>query len=505
MDSRSLFSRLSLPATIAARYAEFMTDADPPSEPEKHDLADLAERLSKLDLENPADLEALFQLQEEISAVAGLDFEAPLNAADLPVIEPDPEPSDAYLAAADATVPLTDFIERVGSDVQDRIATQTLLFPACLTGSLEKAQWLIDQGLDPDHRDKDGYSPLIYACLSGINANLELIRFLIEMGADVNAASSHNESPLRLSLRNGNYAAVRMLLDAGADSEKILFSPMHRAAAFGDLDAITKLMAPQTLEAEDTWNRTPWLTAIHADQVDAARFLKSCGANETVTSHIGSSAIHLAAGANACNSLRYLLSLDVDIESRDRYQGTPLHEAVENGALEAAALLIHAGANVNVTTHTQDAPIHNACSVEMLKLLHEAGADLNQISGEGCWPLWDAAEDGDLRCLQWLIDSGAEVNRTSTGATALHAAVNGDDLPAIEFLLKLGAHIDAQDVDGETALFYARSTDAARLLLESRADPSISDQCGYLPTDASRIPEEVRNFIRQFSAPNSGS
>ena len=62
------------------------------------EIADLAKRLSKLDLDNPEDLDALFQMQEELGALAGVDIEAPFSPDDLPPIEPDPEPSAEALA-----------------------------------------------------------------------------------------------------------------------------------------------------------------------------------------------------------------------------------------------------------------------------------------------------------------------------------------------------------------------------------------------------------------------
>lgn len=462
------------------------------------ELADLAERLSKLDLDNPGDLEALFEMQEELGALTGIEVEAPISAADLPTIAPEPEPSDAYLAAADPTIPLSDFIDLVGNDIHETISTQSLLFPTCIAGSLEKATWLIDQGLDPDHRDKNGYSPLIYACLPGINANLDLIEFLIAKGADANASSSHNESPLRLSIRTGNYLAVRILIKSGADTDA--FSPLHQAAATGDLTAITALVTPDTLEEPNTWKRTPWLTAIHADQTDAAQLLRSLGASTSALGHSDDTALHLAASSNAHNSIRYLLTLGFDVNINDNFQSTPLHEAADNDAIDAAEILLTAGANVHALTHTQNAPVSLACSIEMLSLLHVHGADLNFVSGEGRWPLWDFAECTDPEGVTWLLDNGADINTRSSWGTALHTAVAHDNLENIRILLAAGCDPNTKDCDGDTPLLRSNSISAAKLLLEAGADPTIRHLIGDLPSECRFLAPDVRNFIKSFEA-----
>lgn len=61
------------------------------------------------------------------------------------------------------------------------------------------------------------WTPLIYACFGG---HVEIVRYLIQMKADVNAASDNGTTALMVAARQGNPELVRILLNAGADPNK---------------------------------------------------------------------------------------------------------------------------------------------------------------------------------------------------------------------------------------------------------------------------------------------
>lgn len=74
--------------------------------------------------------------------------------------------------------------------------------------------------------------------------------------------------------------------------------------------------------------------------------------------------------------------------------------------------------------------------------------------------------------LEWLIDLGAPISETDDfGTTALMAAVQGDNLQAIEVLLKSGADLSLEQ-HGETALGKARSREVVIRLLDAGSDTS---------------------------------
>lgn len=80
-------------------------------------------------------------------------------------------------------------------------------------------QAAIDQGENPNARDKEGMTPLIYA--AGYNPNPEVITTLLKAGAEINARDRYNNlSPLMYAAwLNHNPEVITTLLNAGADAK----------------------------------------------------------------------------------------------------------------------------------------------------------------------------------------------------------------------------------------------------------------------------------------------
>ena len=83
----------------------------------------------------------------------------------------------------------------------------------------ERVQAAIDKGEDPNARDKDGVTPLMYA--AGYNQNPQVITTLLKAGADINARDRYNNmTPLMYAAWfNQNPELITTLLDAGADAK----------------------------------------------------------------------------------------------------------------------------------------------------------------------------------------------------------------------------------------------------------------------------------------------
>lgn len=131
-------------------------------------------------------------------------------------------------------------------------------------------------------------------------------------------------------------------------------------------------------------------------------------------------------------------------------------------------------------------------SSELVKLLIDAGADVNKKGGRNLdgLPLCYAALSSTLEVVRLLIDAGADVNAVNNNnATALMYASQRREVNIMKLLIEKGAKINVQDVRGYTALIFASYTfqgsdngkpqrEAIKLLMDNGADPFIFNNKG---------------------------
>lgn len=97
----------------------------------------------------------------------------------------------------------------------------------------------------------------------------------------------------------------------------------------------------------------------------------------------------------------------------------------------------------------------NYNNIDAIKLLIEAGANLNATDNMGRTPLMIAVEFNNQDAVQILIESGANLNMQNLwGTTALNFAARKGHALIFQKLLYAGADIHKKDADGRTALDY---------------------------------------------------
>lgn len=86
-------------------------------------------------------------------------------------------------------------------------------------GNAEAVKLCIEQGASVNCKFKDDlYTPLHTACSSGTSrGSMEVLNLLLEQGADGNACNKWRETPLLIAANNGHLAAVEALIKHGAN------------------------------------------------------------------------------------------------------------------------------------------------------------------------------------------------------------------------------------------------------------------------------------------------
>jgi ankyrin repeat protein len=151
------------------------------------------------------------------------------------------------------------------------------------------------------------------------------------------------------------------------------------------------------------------------------------------------------------------------IDARDAQAWTPPHYVADRGWLDLMTWLIAHGADVHAVTNEGETPLFFAANpakvdgntAACIRMLLEAGADINHRNGKGWTPLHDAAFYGEVAESAVLLDLGAAVDaRGARGETPLHLAAGCGLAGEVALLLARGAEVNARAVDGFTPLHY---------------------------------------------------
>eukprot|EP00026_Physarum_polycephalum_P003824 Phypoly_transcript_03840.p1 GENE.Phypoly_transcript_03840~~Phypoly_transcript_03840.p1 ORF type:complete len:767 (+),score=95.81 Phypoly_transcript_03840:20-2320(+) len=172
-------------------------------------------------------------------------------------------------------------------------------------------------------------------------------------------------------------------------------------------------------------------------------------------------AVGAASKGNAARLVATIRKDPSSINFADEFGRFPLHYAVLKGNLECVQILLENGANVNTGDANKLTPLHYAASthqITFIRLLRKFGADINHhISGNT--PLGNCAGGEEsanlLECVKFLLEEGADPNIGSPFFPIHNISIDGN-VEALSLLVDHGAQIDAQDAQyGNTALHYA--------------------------------------------------
>jgi ankyrin len=248
-----------------------------------------------------------------------------------------------------------------------------LLF-AARDGHLDAAKLLVEAGANLRTADPNGMTPLLMAIT---NNQLAVARFLLEQGGDPNAMDWYGRNSLwaavemrNLDLRSGAtdngvdrgaaLELIKVLIDKGADVN----------ARVKEFPPARRYMLPLgSLEWVDFTGQTAFIRAAQSADVELMRLLLSTGADPRITTFNGTNALMAAAGVNWVVGQTYS-------ESPARW-------------IEAVRLSLDLGYDVNAVNQMGLAAVHGAAnrgSDDIIELLAKHGARLDVPDKEGRTP-----------------------------------------------------------------------------------------------------------------------
>jgi ankyrin repeat protein len=298
------------------------------------------------------------------------------------------------------------------------------------------------------------------------------VQILLEKGANVNALSDNDRTPLQLALENGHAQIVNLLTEhsppehirnENVKTAELLTrkrtSRLHLTALSGNVKQVKLLIDEgENVNALTNSHETPLHIAAFKGNVDIAELLIEKGASVNVIANGNETPLHRAAQSGT-ETIALLIEKGASVNALANYNKTPLHSACNSSNLGRLALLIEKGASVNSLTTDNQTPLHWAAQYgnsKTAELLIEKGASVNALAAGNKTPLHLASKCGNSETVALLIEKEACVNALSThNETPLHWAFDFGKLKIAELLIERGASVNALKNDDETPLHLA--------------------------------------------------
>lgn len=423
---------------------------------------------------------------------------------------------------------------------------RTVLFDAIEGGSLTIVREIINNTNDIDIVDNTGQSALFYAVLK---EKPEIAKFLIENGINVNIADKKRQTALFNAVILGaqNLPIIELLLKKGAKlnlkdySEKTLLDEILKVISIVNDPTIkadgkyryaskdrnylklTGILIDLGLAIDrtDSEGKTILYKEVQNENYDTIDFLIASGADVNAQDNEGRTVLFDAVlkGPSNMNMIDHLIAKGADIDHRDYLERTvidDLAEAVlitENNKKPSSRRFFDLNEGENYASllkkmllfkprinkprsdgKTIIFDLIDQNNLELLKLIVNAGIDLNIMDGHSNTPLSYLIDKGleitnqrekeqFLERLVFLLKFRIDVNTIDKdGRTVFHKAVMADDLEIVEKLLTKKTNLNIKDKQGRTALHHTQwkgNYKIARLLIAAGANINEPDYAGF--------------------------
>ena len=324
---------------------------------------------------------------------------------------------------------------------QSNIAENTAFFTAAAKGDTQTVEQLVNsQQVPVDAQNDQGKSALM---LAAENGHLNLVKWLVDNGSDLNAVDQDNETALILAAKKGYLLIIIYLLDHKADST---LKNLNGLTAF--LEAI---MNDQSDAAQKIFEKTKKNIA----QADLNKALEV--SDQKNNKDMSDWLKNVTTGKPAKISEE---SLQKKYNSRQLPAAKPLLPKTEKQ-------ISSAGKSPLKNDQKLLTALEQSNNKKILALLKNNNGNLNATDKNGHTPLMIAAENNDIHIITLLIQDGANINFLDLdGNTVLMIAALNDNAPAIRALAQYNVDINAKNKNGQTALMIASLYNRTRAMKE---------------------------------------
>ncbi len=301
---------------------------------------------------------------------------------------------------------------------------------------------------------------LAAAEIDDINKMKELIKIYGTKYIDSCKRSFQSESALQRALKNGNEEMVKLLIDNGAN--------INFANSYGQ-------------------NTHILIDAIEDNNIDLINLILKYNSDINYKIVYGKfmsyTALMYAAYHGNIDIVKLLIQAQADVNAHNEMGQTALEIAIRHNHENIARLLIENQANIDVinpkTNTTMLEDTIKGCSPINLTLLLKLNANINAINHIGETPLMCAVRAYNINALLLLIKAGANIKaKNKDGHNALViAAINNRRFIVELFLKSTGISADYSNMQAFECALGKNNLDMAKLILINTPETYISREC----------------------------
>ena len=268
---------------------------------------------------------------------------------------------------------------KLGADPNYTEGNMTPMIAASRSGSMSAISALLAQGA---RRDPQELGKLLFQAVRKGDQNTTAN--LLKMGAAPNLGED-GATPLSTAIDAGNFGLATILINGGATADpRVLGRALYRAVEQGREDQVTLLLKMGANVNYTAGGLAPLTLALNKENMSLANLLINAGADDP--SGLYGRKLFDAALDGDLAWISTLSKIEKYRNYRNGQGETPLHAAASRGNSKAVDILLAAGANPNIQTVKNWAPLHHAArfghKFALMQLL-KGGADVYAVNSDG--------------------------------------------------------------------------------------------------------------------------